>query len=211
MSTRQLKVGFLVLIYCISVNFSLWATDEKKKDLRLIKTGINFTGDINYNFKLLENRINNLKGKKDIPVGTILCSLLKPEQFITKEMKEIWVPADGRDTPSNSLYREKSLPDLRGVFLRGKNTFSSFKGPRTDQYSDTGKRDSSGFQMDGIRNHTHSVPYKTQQQGHAGYGNIAAMTSYSSIFYNLTGLPVDGSAEETMPKNMAVYYYIKIN
>jgi hypothetical protein len=74
---------------------------------------------------------DNLKGvykeitRRELPVGTVVMSVLTPEEFLTSTNPQFdasrWVPADGRALPANSLYQQMTgkayAPDLR-KFLR---------------------------------------------------------------------------------------------
>jgi len=150
------------------------------------------------------------------PVGAIISSIIPSKEFLNNEMKKYWVEADGRDVEQDWAYaklpsKPTKIPDLRGMFLRGRNKFSDFKGERTDKWSDPGKRNNDGYQDEQIKNHNHRVPFRSQQAGHEGRGRIAAMTSYGVIWYNHASCEMAAGGKETRPKNIAVYYYIRIN
>ena len=96
---------------------------------------------INNELSNLNILINSLKNKtlnltlQNLPIGTIICSTLNPELFITDELKELWALADGRLIPRDSNYPKalKSLPDLRTTYIRGYNSFSDEKGKRYEE------------------------------------------------------------------------------
>ncbi|MDA5631495.1 MULTISPECIES: hypothetical protein [Rhizobium/Agrobacterium group] len=59
--------------------------------------------------------------RKEVPVGTVVTSVLTPEQFLNEASPQYdpssWVPADGRALPANSTYQKLTgqayAPDLR--------------------------------------------------------------------------------------------------
>lgn len=144
-----------------------------------------------------------------LPVGSIISSISPPEKFSnligeTDFAIVKWVLADGRAIPGSkySTLIGTTVPDLRGMFLRGLNA------GRND-----GKEDPDGvdrvpgsYQGDTLKEHSHD--YKT-----AGF-------HYRS-FKGDDGRPrpvIEGAGKtdftgdlETRPKNVAVYFYIKIN
>lgn len=88
--------------------------------------------------KKIETKFQNLK-LKALPTGTIVASMLELERF-QKIAGNAWKPADGRKVSAKSKYAtltgNTTLPDLRGMFLRGLNQFDPVKGPRRDKYKD---------------------------------------------------------------------------
>ncbi len=155
-----------------------------------------------------------------VPVGTIVASTLKPIQFMISTNSQWplndpshprakWAPADGRVIEGSIYYRitdESALPDLRGMFLRGLNEFQ-LQEPRTDgrQDPDGANRVAGGFQADQIVSHQHRIdrPINFDSQGGNSGGN--------RWFDKQTDLTNKFGGSETRPKNIAVYYYIKIN
>ncbi|KSV76024.1 hypothetical protein N185_16380 [Sinorhizobium sp. GW3] len=59
--------------------------------------------------------------RKELPVGTVITSVLPPEEFLNDKNPQFdnsrWVPADGRALPANSIYQQLTnkayAPDLR--------------------------------------------------------------------------------------------------
>ena len=159
-----------------------------------------------------------------LPVGTIVASVLKPEDFISSSMQGIWLPADGRDTPKGSNFPQKVLPDLRGMFLRGWNEFNNFKGPRDGDFADLGKRNKLGYQKDTTKlpntpfktdiepakTLSHSVAYTHPQGGAFAKGGQPPYFTITTTVPKHDHTVISGGDVETRPKNIAVYFYIKI-
>jgi hypothetical protein len=137
----------------------------------------------------------------NLPVGTVIASYLTPLQ-IQENYGDEWVLANGDDVSTKSQFfkitGKTRLPDLRGVFLRGMN-FEGGKDPDT--------RDVGDYQEDAFKKHDHDLVFHRQSfQGSGGKGKPAMDEPDGEI----SGKP-DQGASETRPKNVAVYFYIKIN
>lgn len=147
-----------------------------------------------------------------LPVGTVIASFVPPSQFLTTERKAQWVLAEGQIIPGGSAFHSlvtaspdayasrDRLPDLRGMFLRGMNE------GRTDEHKDTDglTRKSGGFQDDAFEAHSH----KLGDSAHAGSGDPRAWSAKAG---NLDFESAKTGGSETRPKNIGVYYYVKIN
>ncbi len=164
-----------------------------------------------------------------IPVGSIVASVLEWTSFArlnnqaptisdADSLNTIWVPADGRSV-ANSRYGKfghNNVPDLRGVFLRGVNDFRGLPVvlPVSSSQGQTG---SDGSLVDRVGNHFE--PDETGKHDHqqnttvADGGNGTASIGARSR----TGSEPDyvrtafSTGSESRPKNISVYYYIKIN
>lgn len=160
----------------------------------------------------------------NIPVGTILPSFLPPNRFSEvangKPYANIdyattpWVLADGRpenaDLPASCLYRQKTdqrkLPDLRGMFIRGMNE------GRNDGIQDPDTRIVGSYQPDSFATHGHTYadsqfnPTRRKVKGSGG----TQVYNVGTYTHPVETTGQNGGAE-TRPKNIAVYYYIKIN
>lgn len=88
-----------------------------------------------------------------MPVGSIIDSMLTEAQFQT-EIGSMWVLADGRSVVGSryeDITGETNIPDLRGIFRRGKNN------GRSDGNEDPAGEETLGtFQTDVVREHTHA-------------------------------------------------------
>lgn len=170
----------------------------------------------------------------DTPVGTIVSSFLSVDQFYeaTKSnerspgnkwtsAKSKWCPADGRPVP-DSLFQKitsvRKVPDLRGMFLRGLNVMDSVpQVPLDPDDSDPEDRKVGSYQSDEIKMHTHELqnakfkylePHISDQvQG----GNYAHRPFPAEANIKTKEYGENLSGKETRPKNIAVYYYIRIN
>ena len=150
----------------------------------------------------------------NLPIGTVISSLLKPKQF-EKNYGDSWVLADGTRVSVNTRYADitgdTKIPDLRGLFLRGMNY------GRTDEFRDP----------DG-ENRLPGQPQPDQFASHGhGFSWVTVKASGTTLPNNYPILPNEyhpgeanqGAGEavrpagkkETRPKNASVYYYVKVN
>ncbi|MEL6699634.1 MAG: hypothetical protein AAFP89_25575 [Bacteroidota bacterium] len=166
-----------------------------------------------------------LSHKSTLPVGTILSSILSfadfKEAMYGKNYKEEaveWLPADGSVSPPNSPYfdlvfgdpsyasyikNEGKIPDLRGVFLRGKNSNRS-----TNDGNPEGNKPLGTYQRDELKSHDH--PYKDfHANDPAGIHNgpIRPNPGHNKDLDRVTSRR--GGAE-TRPRNVTINFYIKI-
>ncbi len=180
--------------------------------------------------------VDNITSHKELPIGTIISSYLNFEQFNTAtknndkspggiwtSAKSKWAPCDGRPVPTSkfqTLTSQIQIPDLRGMFLRGLNTFDPFQPvPQigADQ-ADPDNRIVGSYQADAFQGHKHL----DQDRIGAFQGREAPNTPHQR--FTITGTPANNSEgkvnagfgtprinKETRPKNVSVYYYIKIN
>jgi hypothetical protein len=140
------------------------------------------------------------------PIGMIVPSMLTLAQFQAIN-GTTWVLANGASV-SGSAYAtitgNSTVPDLRGMFLRGKNN------GRADTNEDPGGERSLGnLQADEFKSHRHDlVVYDS-----AGSGNNYPTDYFPNVSVtgtNTTAIQPTGGIE-TRPKNIAVNYFIKIN
>ena len=185
--------------------------------------------------KNIEKEFQNLK-LKALPIGTIIASMLEFEKF-QNISGNAWKPADGRKVSAKSKYAtltgNTTLPDLRGMFLRGLNQFDPVKGPRLDKYKDPdGSRRKTGkpqedatslpknkenpFKGNAVSAGDHShIYFKARREGGRTGSNERASSEGSSTgssgSHSHTVLITAGGDSETRPVNIAVVYYIKID
>lgn len=185
--------------------------------------------------KNIEKKFQNLK-LKALPTGTIIASMLELETF-QKIAGNAWKPADGRKVSAKSKYAtltgKTTLPDLRGMFLRGLNQFDPVKGPRLDKYKDPdGSRRKAGKPQEDATSlpknkknpfkgnaesagdHSH-IYFKARREGGRSGSDARASSeagnTSSSGNHTHTVLITAGGDSETRPVNIAVFYYIKID
>lgn len=153
-----------------------------------------------------------IKTYDEKPVGTIVSSMLTEAEF-QGEVGAHWVLADGRDVTGSRYAQLKGIstvPDLRGVFIRGKNNGSD----KDDE------RNLGGYQDDAFQGHRHLFRNATSSTGGSQNVPVASTTASGSSNAGTQNIldPVadltNGSprtANETRPKNVTVNFFIKIN
>jgi|GEM_PF-1315744 len=175
---------------------------------------------------------------KDFPVGTIITSYLSWTEFQGITQNNLnnpggnfwsaryskWAPADGREVPESTFLRATSqmrLPDLRGVFLRGLNSFDPEQSSTVaSDRRDPDNRNRGTFQNDAFQDHTHSLPFvfftnPPQSEAELKSG-LAAGGNFGERGISRVDTPATRGASgqtqgETRPKNVAIFYYIRIN
>jgi hypothetical protein len=166
----------------------------------------------------------NVSAKIDLPVGTILPSLAPPNIFLKGERDKVWRPADGRQISPASLYAKLTgklqTPDFRGMFLRGLNAFQDGVVRKDEkQDPDGAQRKPGDYQEDALQGHKHSSRKRIDAEGGNifgwGGGQIGGEGEYMldniMVGYADDGHGIPRIGKETRPKNVAVYFYIKIN
>jgi hypothetical protein len=142
------------------------------------------------------------------PKGIIVASLVAPDlNGWMPNTNHTWAVCDG-DPAKKSLVigiglPGDSIPDLRGVFLRGLDFISS--GRPTTGLDPDATRAAGSYQVDAFASHAHGT------QGYVSLGgnpvdnfDHGPFSLLSSSGTSATGGP------ETRPRNVAVYYYIKV-
>lgn len=179
-------------------------------------------------YTLTPKKIINLFNK-NLPAGSIVASMAKYEDLVNLSgIKGKWIPADGREVPDayNSEYYKvtklTSVPDLRGMFIRGLNEFERNKiktGDLCDPDKDINDKDriAGSVQADSLKKHKHNMPKIVFDSG-AVYGlTVAGGNTYGFSWQGHSNTPIQETTfqtvvkEETRPKNVSLYYYIKIN
>jgi hypothetical protein len=164
-------------------------------------------------------------GAGAVPVGTIVASFLNPAAFakavgdppLDKQKQYLsadsdfpvrWRLADTQEIIGTIYSRdtgEEKLPDLRGMFLRGMNC------GRDDGNEDPkGDRVVGSTQSDSLAAHVHETDAITLKRNNShpddmeeGHGAPDFKVSAASL--------EDAGGKETRPKNVAVYYYVRVN
>jgi len=150
--------------------------------------------------------ILNLKKIANLPIGTIIASMLDPNSFaesVADTNRTTWVLADGRDVKESGycqLTGSPKTPDLRGMFLRGVNKGRSDADPEIN-------RTVGSYQADAFKSHKHKL--SDYRVGAEDAGKRVAVLDPSSK--KVESHTMSEGFPETRPKNVAVYFYIKIN
>jgi hypothetical protein len=111
--------------------------------------------------------------------------------YTTKTCPSGWVQADG----------DNGTPDLRGQFIRGRNTFDDGATTRSDGKQDPdGTRSMGDYQADEFKSHTHSGVPSSANGFLSDIGGNAART--------LSGNTGATGGNETRPKNVALIYCV---
>jgi len=141
------------------------------------------------------------------------------EPVSTDYSTRAWVPADGRPVLGSSYERliDSNVPDLRGVFLRCVNVIENNPQiPLDPNHKDPVDRPAGDFKADIIKAHRHNVspfyavnPFTSNLWSNGGNMCVLIANSVSPT----ASFDPDGNAsgEETAPKNVSVYCYVRIN
>lgn len=208
------------------------------KDLTIV---VNFEGGSIGSVKKTLPAVNNSLNY-GLPVGTIISSVLDWDSYhmlLEKKGsshwvadKSKWAPADGRSV-AGSYYAKKTkklkVPDLRGIFLRGLNSFDPFYNTKpispNQIIAENNNLSVGEFQDDAIINIKGSfIGSNINQTGKNAFTGIdhpnGLINNWNHSKYDHRGKEFifDSSkakgvkvAKENRPKNVSLYYYIKIN
>jgi hypothetical protein len=157
------------------------------------------------------------RAPNDGNIGEIRYSILDPTHF-QAENGSGWVLMDGRAITDTDLCRDRgicSVPDARGVFLRGMNL-----GRDAATGDPDGNRAAGAAQADQVARHDHGLNHQVwvalQWGGHGSGPNGGDHPLFSkgrgagdNNPQWLATTAVGGS--ETRPRNIAAYAYMKVN
>jgi len=146
-------------------------------------------------------------------VGDIKQSILTEAQFQTIHGSQ-WVLCDGRSVVGSTyeaITSNSSIPDARGLFLRGKNN-----GRDAAEGNVSGEVDEGTEQTDSMQGHQHLANAWTNSGGAYGgvgptYGGGANSHGLPTINYLDGGSGTPRISSETRPKNITVNYFVKID
>lgn len=172
----------------------------------------------------LEKRLNQLEFASS-PIGTVIASYLSFDEMkkLNKEFERYWQPADGRIVARESAFfklrtdqslNPVRLPDLRGVFLRGLNRFDSLPSvaPQSVNQADPENRSVGQFQGDELKSHTHPVNNSSPAFAHRTNGMGIQSNQGAEVQWAAPAISIGAAGgAETRPKNIAVYYFIRVN
>ncbi len=161
-------------------------------------------------------------------VGDIKYSILAPDDF-AKENGDCWVPMDGRSIAGSSLEKYvSSIPDAGGLFLRAQE-FENGADNDPDRNAGT---PIATVQADSLKSHTHTVDkggahshlLRSVEQRKFDFGDVpitAISIDEEDDTVNFSGKIFDDGQhtheiintgyEETRPKNLNFWIYIRIN
>ena len=144
-------------------------------------------------------------------LGEIRQSILSVEAF-QRIYGEGWVSMDGRNIEDSDLFREGlwgnvTIPDARGVYLRGKNYERA-----AEQGDPAGDRNLGAYIRDRFKSHNHG--HDLRMPTNCGIGGAHATAQGSGGGFRYT--PIDGEIKqsgelETCPRSIVVNTFIKIN
>jgi len=180
--------------------------------------------EINENFQVLQNRINQLAGEvKGVPIGTIVpyagldtnvpagWRLCNGQELNRTEFAELFAVIGTLWGDGNSV-TTFNVPDLRGLFLRGVNLgrngiYADPDSANRVDYDGTTVGDRVGsFQDDAFQNHVHSILVPQGYNGRASEEGAWVGTQLGNTGNVNTGRV----STETRSANASVNYIIKI-
>lgn len=146
------------------------------------------------------------KSPRPLPqrLGDVVSSLLDEGNFL-KINGRGWVLADGRPVP-NTQYAKivgPKVPDLRGIFLRGKNYTRDKASGNAD-----GDLPLGAFQNFEIIKHSHST---IQMVGNNEIDGVDSTTTHSGEHHNDAKQTGEYGGNEVRPNNVTVNYFIKVD
>ncbi len=157
-----------------------------------------------------------------MPIGSITTSMLTEAQFQSEIGSTKWILADGRlasGTDYGALTGVSFIPDLRGVFLRGKNNgkIGGQSNPSGDLALGVYQDDEFQTHNHGGGNHTHTVPNNENLSPEATDWTVGEWGGYNAPIS--TNVPTSASGaiitsqggNETRVKNVTINYFIKVN
>ncbi|KAB1086502.1 hypothetical protein F4V91_08720 [Neorhizobium galegae] len=167
--------------------------------------------------------------RKDFaPIGTVVSSVLTPEEFAKSIDENVgwqikdrtWVLADGRAVEGTKFAIDtngRTIPDLRGLFLRGIDTGGGRQAGSIEDFATALPR-SSPFtgttELTGAHTHAGGAALGGGDQFEAGGDDyrVLSVTTTQAAGGHSHALAITGGGDgETRPRNAAVYYFIKIN
>lgn len=142
-------------------------------------------------------------------IGQVITSVLDSTTFFYKFSRDEWMLANGQAVPVSAVDFRKmygaNVPDLRGVFIRGKNY------SRNDEYKNPSGDLPNGYkQTDEIQSHAHLFYSTLIGYGFGGHGGGDNNTVISADPAKPSNATQSSTGAETRPKNVTLSYYIRI-
>lgn len=168
---------------------------------------------------------------RGLPVGSIVHSMLTEAQF-QAETREDWILADGGSVTGsryNSITGNSTVPDLRGIYLRGKNNSRSDgnEDPAGDLTLGTFEADQNQVHSHGVTDpaHGHSILEAGASSGSEETIDISVKSPGDPAAYrtnnttpvpflgtSTTGITIDNQGtNDARPNSVVVNIFIKIN
>jgi hypothetical protein len=179
-----------------------------------IKANTNKLDALKTKIEALDAKADALK-KTNLPIGTVVASLLAQAEFAKESgdpdnfdvTKSKWTLADGKAVSGTgwaALRDNAPVPDLRGVFLRGKKNSS-----KREEMKNVGDFALGEYQADKVGPHQHAIMVSNSNGTPGAVGILYSTAPDTYGPDRLVAAWNDGP--ETLPKNVTVNYYIKIN
>jgi hypothetical protein len=139
-------------------------------------------------------------------VGDVVTSMLSPEDF-AKAHGPGWVLAEGQSAQGTAwarLTRKLNVPDLRGVFLRGKNHKRSDKTGNP-----SGDLPLGAYQSDAFQKHRHNLDPRTLN--YDGSGSHSLDVREGTTLGRTSETEFAGDQSETRPRSVTINFFIKVD
>lgn len=142
---NKLEIGGVVATLTAIVSVTVYINGIQKDVERLEELTANFDEK---SLQTWKEDIEVKVQKADLlPIGTLVSTILEPHDFmaiVDDRDGNSWVVADGRLVNNSQFHKitgNPRVPDLRAMFLRGKNKFDETSGNRSDRFSEVGQRE----------------------------------------------------------------------
>lgn len=136
-------------------------------------------------------------------LGEIVASMLSTEQFVATYGSG-WILADGRAVPNTEYarYVGPRVPDLRGIFLRGRN----YGRPRNEGNAE-GDLPTGHYQSFQISRHAHGT---TQMIYDNNVDGVDSCCLRSGDHHNEGRMTAEAGGDEVRPNSVTVNYFIRV-
>jgi len=146
-----------------------------------------------------------------MPIGTIIPSMLTQAQVDAASYDSgIWLLANGGSCAGSRyalLTGSSVVPDLRGVFLRGKNN-----GRSDGNQNPAGDSAIGAAQSDEVESHTHNITSYFGQLPRVGiYAPPSVDEMYSARQSEAVTYTSSSSGSELRPRNVTVNFFVRVN